>query len=97
MTATEVYEETMRLLNTAMVNWREAANLHSKDDLHAVSQQCDAIIEKATRLRAYVEGRGGRLNPNDLGHEQAVKLSNRLCEKVRRVLGYSYPKHDVTF
>jgi hypothetical protein len=47
----------------------------------------DALIERASRLRAYMDHRAMRT----LDHAGAVKTSNRLANKVRKLLGYAYP------
>lgn len=50
----------------------------------------------AARLMAYVETRYG-MGCGDQGHQAAVKTSNRTVAKVRRALGFTYPKDDITF
>lgn len=42
------------------------------------------------RISSYLEAR-----QDMVGHNQAVKLSNKTAEKVRRALGYTYPKQDI--
>lgn len=31
------------------------------------------------------------------GHDQAVKAQNRVARMVRKALGYTYPRQDITF
>jgi len=78
------------LLNSAPVE-RNQLVMASPDTLHRAITGLDALIEKATRLRGYLDGRYGH-GCGDQGHGSAVKESNRLVVKVRRALGFTFPE-----
>ncbi len=58
--------------------------------------ELDATIQGLTRLRGYLDARYGH-GCGDQGHTDAVKEANRLTTKVRKALGYTYPKCEVSF
>jgi hypothetical protein len=80
------------LFNSAPVEWKYLM-MASPETLREAVTGLDAIIEKAARLRGYVEA-----HEAGKAHEAAVARSNRLVTAVRRALGYAYPKAgEVTF
>ena len=68
-------------------------NRGSMDD---AVRKLDSLIEALTRFRAYLEYRSGS-GCSDQGHKAAVKAQNSLAAKVRKALGFTYPKQDITF
>lgn len=56
----------------------------------------DSISIRCARLSGYLDARGA-LGCGDNGHSDGVKLSNRKATKVRRALGYTFPKYDINF
>jgi hypothetical protein len=91
-----VGQETERLMQTAMVNWDTAVSLLSQEMRQDVARQLEAMIERGARLLGYLEERGVT-GCGDGGHIEGVKGSNRLAAKVRKALGFTYPKQDVRF
>lgn len=63
----------------------------------AEAQQLVRMLEanavEAARRAAYIEARC----VDRRSHADAVKAQNRLATKVRRALGFTYPKQDVSF
>jgi hypothetical protein len=79
----------------APVNWSQAVEKWDEGDYntwHDVPRLLDALVERATMLREYIQCRGGNYNGSDTGHERAVKEANKTLVKVRRALGYAYPE-----
>lgn len=89
--------EAAKALTAPMVDWRAAVDHLSPNAAQDLSKELDAIIERAARLRAYVEMRQTGNTLRDDLHTAGVKASNALAQKVRKVLGYSQHKVDVTF
>lgn len=55
---------------------------------------CAALMQQAALLRGYLDG---RFLFGDGDHARGVAAGNKLREKVRRALGYVYPKDDLSF
>lgn len=85
-----------QLLSLPMVSWSNAVEEFADHDKHALCERLDGIIERAGRLRAYLDARGG-LGDGDKGHAVAVKRQNSLAGKLRKVLGYTVVRQDFTF
>lgn len=56
----------------------------------------DSMAERCARLSGYLEARGAT-GCGDNGHAEGVKSSNKKVTKVRKAIGYSYPKSDLSF
>ncbi len=56
----------------------------------------DSMTERCARLSGYLEARGAT-GCGDNGHAEGVKQSNKKVAKVRKAIGYTYPKADLSF
>ncbi len=97
-------------LRTPMVDWDKTANRwieggpgfdhfptrDNRGSMDDAVRKLDSLIEALTRFRAYLEYRSGS-GCYDQGHKAAVKAQNRLAAKVRKALGFTYYKQDITF
>lgn len=85
-------EQADALLNAPMVEWSELQHGLFRETEQEIIHHLDAVIERAARLRAYLDVRiiGG-------DHNRAVRRQNALATKIRRELGYSAPRQDVIF
>ena len=74
------------------VKWAEHCESLSGDDLYNLEVDLCRNIATMARLRGYVDARvcGG-------DHRSGVYSSNLFASKVRKLLGFSYPKDDMTF
>lgn len=74
--------------------WDEIIGANSGQGEHNpyIMANCNGLAERLVRLGEYTET---RLNLG--GHEQAVGNQNRRATKVRKAMGYSYPKQDIDF
>ena len=54
-------------------------------------------VEYCARMSAYISDYVGTYGCGSQGHEKAVKAQNKLATKIRRALGFSYPKQDINF
>lgn len=84
-----------KLLASPMAQWDTILSRNSD----AVSEADDylmATVEKAARASGYIAGRVGS-GGLTRGHAEGVKRSNTFAAKVRRVLGFTYPKNDISF
>lgn len=95
-TEEELHRTTEELLALPMVEWEQAAGKYDDGTLAGMSDILDSRIQRMARLRAYVDYRGG-LGCGDHGHLDAVKGQNRLVAKIRRVMGFTYPRDDRSF
>jgi hypothetical protein len=83
------------LLNSAPVEWQYLVTA-KPETLGRCITGLDALMEKSARLRGYLDGRYGH-GCGDQGHKDAVKMSNRLLNKVRKALGFIFPRQDLSF
>jgi hypothetical protein len=86
---------TQFFLNEPMVNWCLVEQL-KPEALGDMVRELDGLIERAARLRGYVDMRYGH-GCGDQGHESAVKESNKLAGKIRKSLGFTFARQDVNF
>lgn len=85
-------------LALAPVRWYgEVEGMRAKVAEEAV-QALDSHITAAARVRAYLQEWLNHGHGEDLrAHRAGVRAGNRLVTKIRRALGYSYPKQDLNF
>jgi hypothetical protein len=86
---------TRKILRRPMVEWGCMLDRLSINDREQAVRDLDNLIERASRLRGYVDFRG--VVGSDRGHTKAVKNSNRLTTKIRRALGYTHPQQNLAF
>jgi hypothetical protein len=84
------------LLSGAPVNFEKLVDGASSADLGRAISALDAIIEKSARIRGYLDGRYGH-GCGDQGHKDSVKSSNKLVNKIRKALGFTFPGTDLSF
>jgi hypothetical protein len=95
--------DAAHLLVSSMAAWRAQLDELDASRRDELVSELDAIVERAARLRAYVDAYNPdfRFNPDPYhtatSHTFAVKASNTLAAKVRKALGYTYSRQDVTF
>lgn len=80
-----------QFLNAPMVEWSDLQHGLFEETKAEMVAELDGIIIKGARLRAYMERRRNGT------HLEAVKYSNDLAAKVRKALGYTQARHDITF
>jgi hypothetical protein len=74
--------------------WDEVLAAMSPRDRNDMSDELSSFMIHAGRLKGYIEG---RYMYSERPHDFAVKASNKLAERIRKVLGYVYPKDDIRF
>lgn len=62
----------------------------------SLCRSLEAICVRAARIIGYLEARGVS-GCGDGGHADGVTESNRVAAKVRKALGFTYPKDDWRF
>jgi len=67
--------------------------IEQRMDPMTASHNLDRAIILLARFRAYFDARFH----SGCTHAEAVKDANKLVTKVRRALGYTYPKDDLNF
>lgn len=90
-------DKARTLLDAPMVEWSDLQHGYFPETKQEIVAHLDALIERASRLRAYLDARVQRTGDNSADHERAVRKQNGFAKKIRRLLGYSYPGQDVTF
>lgn len=85
-----------QILNGAMVEWEEAVRMLTSAQIQEVQNRCDAMAERAARLSGYLDARGAT-GCGDSGHSEGVKRSNKKAHRVRKALGFTYPRKDISF
>ena len=92
-TAEMAHDEAIRAIQeVAPVDWELYFEHSPLPDIKEVAQALERISERAARLAAYLNERA-----YDGNHHQAVRAQNSMGTKVRRVLGFTYPKQDLNF
>ena len=86
----------LRWLDAAPVTWEKKVDPCPPELLMDLSACLDGIIQRAARLSGYMDARGG-MGDRDHGHAAGVKSSNLMASKVRKALGYTYPRQDINF
>lgn len=79
-----------------LVDLQETVNPMTMEGRRKIIDELDAVIQRAARIRGYVDMRYGS-GCGDQGHVAGVKESNKLVNKIRKALGFTYPKADVRF
>lgn len=74
----------------APVDWQSQAAQTPEARRLELARALDDIAQHAARLSAYLETFSN-------GHDAAVRAQNRRIAKVRRALGFTYPKADLHF
>lgn len=93
----EIQDElAARIINSAPVDWQAIADAMTASERDEVSRKLENSAVWMSRAAAYFEERGG-YGCGDQGHSAAVKVQSKQAEKVRRALGFSYPKQNITF
>lgn len=87
----EVPSQVTELLATPLTGLEALADADTYSP-HGAATQGQYVAVELMRRAAYMESRhAGRK------HVEAVKFANHAVMKVRRAIGYSYPKNDVSF
>lgn len=87
---------TEKLLNLPLVEWEKALDETPSQKRADIASELAALVQEAARLYAYAQERYG-YGCGDRGHADAVKTSNRLVTKIRKAMGFSYPRQDRSF
>lgn len=88
--------EALHLLTLPPKQWEEFVNTMTEDERQNAQRGIDALMQGGARLSGYLDVRGATGN-GDGGHTRGVAKSNKMAEKVRKALGYTYPKSDINF
>lgn len=88
-TMDQIRDEVLKLAPVGYEDWYE--NASSRDIDNAIGY-LNGMVQFAARLGGYLEHRqmGG-------GHKGAVKASNKIVARVRKAMGYAYPRQDLNF
>lgn len=90
------------LLYAPMVEWRERIDrAPARDRLDAEAQALDLAV-RAARISAYLGtlaelGRDARHPTDDFDHARAVTRQNAVAARVRKGLGFTIPRDDISF
>lgn len=89
-------EAGLHWLGLPPIAWKHRVDQLSVTEKQELTRWLDSVIERAARLRGYVDTRGA-LGEGDAGHEKSVQESNTLAARIRRALGYTYARQDLRF
>jgi hypothetical protein len=88
------------LLLVPLVDLRTRVDAMDAQQREAAERECAHLSQRAATLSAYIEHYAlydGAHDASDKTHNAAVKHAQRVTTHVRKALGYSYPKFEVTF
>jgi hypothetical protein len=80
-------KRTFPLLHAPLVEWRDRVRALSPRERMTIASDCDALAQRAVMLRTYLDH-----IDCEGDHAHAVTRANAALVKVRRLLGYAYPK-----
>lgn len=87
-------QDAVNLLELPMTEWNDRLESLPKNDRMELVSHLSAIMERTARLKGYLEG---RYMYEKRDHSFAVKSSNKLAERVRKLLGFAHPKQNINF
>ena len=82
----------INLVESPMVDWREAYELNVGNVWSDTERTAAHVAIRNARLSAYLSRRMAGAS-----HEVAVRHQNAVAAKVRKALGFTYFKDDVSF
>lgn len=85
-------EKLHNFLDLAPCAWSSKVDSLTADELRELEQDLAAHAEQAAMATGYVVA---RYHSQD--HGKSVKSANRFCTAIRRVIGFTYPKSDLSF
>jgi hypothetical protein len=85
-----------KVQNAALVDLDAIAASLSKNELQDVTNWLEGQMQYHARIWAYLSARHGS-GCGDQGHDEAVKQQNKAVCHVRRMIGFTQIKNDVTF
>lgn len=98
MTSTEsiaLKKTGLRWIESAAITWPSMARALTDTERRELADWLDSLAERAVRLSGYLEGI--HTSEDIFDHPQAVKRSNRKVSKVRKAIGFTQPRNDITF
>jgi hypothetical protein len=81
------------LENTSLAELQETIKNYNSVDLQNVADLMEYVAQQLIRKASYIDSRVYGMQ----NHKTAVKEQNKKIAKVRRAMGFSYPKNDVNF
>jgi DNA topoisomerase IB len=66
-------------------------------DMQELERHLEHVAVRAAAIAAYIRTRVGTDGTGEKDHADAVKAFNKAQTKVRKALGYTYPKQDIAF
>jgi len=80
------------LKNSALVDLPKLFETMKTDHIQELCEVMESHAVWLIRASAYLESR-----VEMQGHDSAVKAQNKVAAKVRRAMGYTYPRNDITW
>ena len=90
-------EKAKMLLDAPLVELSELQHGFYNETRQEVVEYLDALIEKAARVRAYLDVQSEFHGTTGSKHNKAVAKGNKLVATIRKMTGYSYPTRDIQF
>lgn len=82
-----------RVIESSLSELPQICEDHDRTMLQAVADRVESYAIQLLRLSSYLDGRCYWQED----HNRAVKRQNRIAQRVRKALGYSYPQNDISF
>lgn len=80
------------LMNLPPRKWEAALAEYSDTVRREIAEDLEGLAERAALVAGYVGARAQERN-----HQAGVKRANKLCTAIRKAIGFSYPKYDLSF
>lgn len=94
MTPTEAKDN--KFLTVSLADAAKLCEGMKASELDEACRELDHLTVMTARMSAYLSMRSGH-GCGDQGHDAAVKHQNKVAAKVRKALGFTYPKQDINF
>lgn len=80
----------------ALVDLEQWAEQWRTADLAEIERFLDGVVVHLARKAAYLSARAGGGCGNQ-GHQTGVRWQNQRAARIRKAIGYTYPKDDISF
>lgn len=84
-----LHQTAKNLLSAPISEWEERAA--RVKDKQALESELSALVQRAALLEAYISRRWNT-GCGDQGHSASVRHANRVLSRIRKALGFTYPR-----
>jgi hypothetical protein len=91
-----ILERAKKMASMAPAGWEAYVDALNSSERRELAESLEGLLVWAARAFGYADHRHGG-GCNDQGHTDSVKNSNKMAAKVRKAIGFTVAKHDISF